>query len=249
VTYQWLRNGYTVVGTGSNYTLTAADANSLMIVTASYVDGYNVTEHAHSAYSTPVDATYDEVTGDAGGVATDDVLYGGSGSSLMDGGAGNDYLYGDFGNDTLYGGVGNDTLVGFAGFDVLYGGDGNDVLMGGPNADKLWGGAGADTFRLSSISDSSTPTSASDSHDVVYDFVRGEDHIDLSYMDANLTTSGTREAFTTLLNATDAFTAPGQLRFVDGQLEGNVDGDADPEFTLALLGVSALDLSDLVLTH
>jgi hypothetical protein len=76
--------------------------------------------------------------------------------------------------------------------------------------------------------------------------VHGQDHIDLRALDANPATTSMREAFTGLVNAVAPFTAAGQLKLLDGVLYGNTDADADAEFTIRLLGVTTLDLSDFV---
>ena len=66
------------------------------------------------------------------------------GGGLVAGDATNDSLYGTSGTDALLGASGNDTLVGYAGDDLLYGGDGNDGLKGGVGNDTLDGGSGND---------------------------------------------------------------------------------------------------------
>jgi len=63
-----------------------------------------------------------------------------------------------------------DTLSGLDGDDVLLGLAGEDVLDGGEGRNVLGGGEGADTFAVT----------AGDGLDVITDFVRGEDVIDLS---------------------------------------------------------------------
>jgi Ca2+-binding RTX toxin-like protein len=74
------------------------------------------------------------------------------------------------GNVIVSGNGGNDHISGGAGSDALYGGDGNDWLSGGLGGNTLYGGAGNDTFVLT----------AHAGFDAIGDFVKGEDHIDLS---------------------------------------------------------------------
>ena len=97
----------------------------------------------------------DILSGDAGGVATDDWIdalggddqvNGYAGADTLIGGAGDDQLIGDDGTDTLLGGEGNDTLDGGDGDDRLAGEDGNDSLTGGQGRDALSGGDGADSL-------------------------------------------------------------------------------------------------------
>ena len=80
-------------------------------------------------------------------------------------------LSGNAGDDTLWGQAGNDSLNGGAGNDVLRGGAGNDVLNGGTGDDQLVGGAGADVFRYDA---------RGWGYDQVFDFVIGEDRIDMA---------------------------------------------------------------------
>jgi Ca2+-binding RTX toxin-like protein len=70
---------------------------------------------------------------------------------------------------TLDGSAGDDLLIGGAGDDTLFGGNGADRLVGGAGRDFLVGGAGADVFVFATGSGS----------DVIRDFVRGADQIDL----------------------------------------------------------------------
>jgi Ca2+-binding RTX toxin-like protein len=117
-----------------------------------------------------------------------DVLQGGTGDDLLQGGAGADQLSGDDGGDTLDGGTeddllrggdGSDLLLGGAGADRLFGDISSDVLDGGAGADTLRGGTGNDTFRYTALEDS-----APDAADVIGDFSRGNDDIDVSALGA-----------------------------------------------------------------
>jgi len=173
----------------------------------------------------------------------DDRLFGGNANDSLVGGAGNDRLLGGNGHDRLDGNVGDDVLEGEAGSDRLFGGSGNDILTGGQGRDQLSGGSGADIFVFTRASDSGT---GPDSWDVITDFLSGEDRIDLTRLDADTGLAGINR-FTTLLGAGDAFTAAGQLRFVDGVLYGNTDADADAEFAIHLGAGARLVVSDLLL--
>ncbi|MDZ8082915.1 MAG: calcium-binding protein, partial [Nostoc sp. DcaGUA01] len=83
---------------------------------------------------------------------------------------------GTFLNDDLFGGFGNDTLVGDDGNDSLFGEQGDDRLSGGEGNDTLYGGAGKDQFVLENFSGSGFVQDL----DIVTDFKKGEDKIDLS---------------------------------------------------------------------
>ena len=94
----------------------------------------------------------------------------GQGDDRLDGRAGNDTLAGLAGRDTLLGGEGNDVLLGGSGNDHLRSGSGDDRLHGQSGDDRLWGGEGADVFVFG----------ISNGIDIIFDFVDGEDLIDLS---------------------------------------------------------------------
>ena len=90
------------------------------------------------------------------------------------------------GANTLDGSIGADIINGFAGADVINGGDGNDSLNGGTENDTLAGGDGNDTFIYTGIGDS---TVASESRDIIADFLQGADTISLSQIDSSVTSS------------------------------------------------------------
>jgi Ca2+-binding RTX toxin-like protein len=99
------------------------------------------------------------------------------------------------------GGAGNDTISGSANADTINAGAG---------ADNLTGGAGKDRFDYDSVLDSGT---AKGSRDIIQGFDFGNtattgDKIDLSTIDANITTSG-NQAFKFIGAA--SFSAPGQV--------------------------------------
>lgn len=77
-------------------------------------------------------------------------------------------------NDDLFGGAGNDILVGGKGNDRLFGDVGDDRLIGGPGDNTLSGGAGNDVFVLD------MPPTWNTSHQIIADFTKGQDRIDVS---------------------------------------------------------------------
>ncbi len=80
-------------------------------------------------------------------------------------------LTGSAGADVLTGGALDEILDGGDGNDVIDGGDGADLLIDGGGSDVLTGGPGADVFTL-------VPDGADD---VITDFQRGVDSLDLSF--------------------------------------------------------------------
>jgi len=64
----------------------------------------------------------------------------------------------------------NENIIGGTWHDTLSGGGGRDIIDGGAGNDTIDGGAGADTFVFG----------AGDGHDIIQDFVAGEDSIDVT---------------------------------------------------------------------
>ena len=134
----------------------------------------------------------------------------------------------------------NNVIAGNTGNNSLVGGAGNDSLTGGLGADSLTGGTGTDYFIFTSSADSITTA-----RDMIIDFSRGTDKIDLRGIDANQNIAGNDAFSTTLLRqgtASANFNQVGQLRYwndgVNTYLEGNTDSNmATAEFSVALVGV------------
>lgn len=194
----------------------------------------------------------------AGPTAGDDVLTGTAGNETIDALAGNDEVRALGGNDTVAGGAGNDSLYGDAGDDALRGGLGNDLLSGGAGADTLSGGAGDDRVGGGEGRDVRTGGQGQDaflfskaelgSRDLVTDFGRGQDKLDLSSLDANTLRAG-NQAFRFV--GTGVPDAAGEVGFArsggDTFVRGNTDGDAAVEFEIQLTGGYTLAGDDFVL--
>ncbi len=150
-------------------------------------------------------------------------------------------LTGRGGNDTLNGGPGgDDTLNGEFGDDRLFGGTGNDVLIGDLGADTLVGGPDADTFRYTS-----TANSAPGAGDTITDFETGLDILDVAAIDADAGTDGD-QTFVFIDAASFSGTA-GELRYADGQVQADTDGDGLPDFEIAFSNLVALTAGDILL--
>ncbi len=111
-----------------------------------------------------------------------------SSTLILDGGTGNDELDAALGNTKMIGGAGNDKFTGRSG---------NDTLIGGLGKDNLEGGNGNNLFVFENIKDSGATAAIADligdnddNGGWGNDFTVGNDHIDLSAIDANLKTSG-----------------------------------------------------------
>lgn len=186
-------------------------------------------------------ATGFEAYGLVGG-ASADVLIGGDGDDWLRGSR-QSFAAGD--DDTLQGGRGDDRLEGWAADDRLEGGRGNDTLLGGTGVDVMIGGRGADVFQL----DFPYIGDAEANRDRIRDFRQGQDRLDLSRLDAVLSTPLVNDAFD-FIDAS-AFTAAGQVRAVvtGGRtiVTGDVTGDGVADFKIILDGAFTLTDADFLL--
>jgi Ca2+-binding RTX toxin-like protein len=171
----------------------------------------------------------------AGGDLADGLgaIHGGDGRDLIQGRAEADVLLGDAGSDTVIGGGGGDVLRGGNGADLVVGGagGGGEILGDGGNdliqvhgGDLLSGGAGSDIFQF--YGRASLRSVIKDLHDV--------DTIDLTHIDADVTTAG-RQHFV-LVQAFDGHAGEAVLEAAGGdtllRLDRDGDGAADASLTI-----------------
>jgi serralysin len=140
-------------------------------------------------------------------------------------------LWGMNGKDDVVGFKGDDQLFGGAGEDFLSGGNGQDELTGGKGKDHLEGGGGADTFIFADVNEMGKGKKA----DVIEDFENG-DKIDLAGAGSF-----------TYINDQNFNNVAGELRFEDGILQGDVDGDGNADFEIEVKDVNNLQDSDFIL--
>ena len=153
--------------------------------------------------------------------------------------------------DSIVGNSAVNTLNGSGSNDTLNGKAGADILIGGTGADTLIGEAGNDTFKYNSAADS-RPGAAN--RDFINGFVRGEDKIDLSAIDAN-PFSANDQAFTfkgTAAFGTNGAPSAGQVRisFTGPNyviLDADVQGDGIADMQIFVNGVTTLAAGDFVL--
>ncbi len=166
-----------------------------------------------------------------------DRLIGDLGNDVLNGLGGADRLFGGGDADILRGAVGNDLLFGDDGDDYLAGGSQNDYLAGGRGADRMVGGPGRDFFALESA--------VAARGDAILDFVHGLDHIALDGIDADPTRPGD-QTFRFIGKA--GFSGAGaELRYRDGHLTADLDGDGLRDFHLTIANVPALTAADFLL--
>jgi serralysin len=159
---------------------------------------------------------------------------------------------GENGNDVIRGLAGNDTLIGDQGHGFFRTTPGNDVLIGELGKDTMTGNEGADTFDFDSILETGKTRAT---RDVITDFTRGEDVVDLATIDANALVDGD-QAFS--WRGEQGFTGvAGQLHFIRENnpgnandrtiIEGDVNGDRIADFQIELTGLHRLTDHDFLL--
>jgi Ca2+-binding RTX toxin-like protein len=232
---------------GNNIVKTETEHGRIETTIFSDIDGDGIFAKMSKTYGTAAvtsNTTVNSSTHSTSGSDNDDLWRGNSNDDHYDGGQGNDQVSGGNGNDELRGASGNDRLSGDLGADDLFGGDGDDVLVGGAGSDDLYGGLGNDTFKYSNVLESGLTSST---RDHIHDFSAG-DKIDLSGIDAR-SGNWSNDAFTYVgaaSNVTSA-NANGALWFENGILYGSNDRDTAAEFQIELVGLTQLNLTDLVL--
>lgn len=159
-------------------------------------------------------------------------------------------ITGTSGADKLVGTNANEYISGGAGNDTINGGGGNDVIYGGLGRDVMTGGAGNDTFLFKAVAEMGR---TSYTRDVITDFTKGQDKIDLSGIDANSKVSGD-QAFSFLAGDNQAFTKKaGELAWhyeASGNrtvVQGDLNGDGVHDFEIQLTGHIQLTAGDFIL--
>ncbi|HMN88229.1 MAG TPA: M10 family metallopeptidase C-terminal domain-containing protein [Bauldia sp.] len=156
--------------------------------------------------------------------------------------------------ETIRGSEGRDFLFGLQHKDTLDGRAGNDEITGGLDRDVLRGGKGQDDFNFTTLKDTGRTTAK---RDVILDFTHLQDDIDLSAIDANGAAPGDK-AFRFLAKAGAAFTGvKGQLHwYLENKpgtandrtvIEGDINGDKQADFHIALTGLKTLTIDDIVI--
>src|SRR5262245_10667878 len=152
------------------------------------------------------------------------------------------------GIENLTGSIYADHLWGDDGINELMGMDGNDVLTGygGAGLDTMWGGDGGDIFVWHSITEMGSTVDANS--DTVGDFNAAiGDLLVLNLIDADGNAGNGDTAFTFIGDASNPFTAAGQVSWLIGGPDTyillNTDGDAEADGVIRVLGAQAVDAS------
>jgi 6-phosphogluconolactonase (cycloisomerase 2 family) len=137
-----------------------------------------------------------------------------------------------------------DLISGLAGNDTIVGLDGDDILVGGTGKDILTGDAGADKFDFNKTNESRKGAA----HDVITDFNRLDDRIDLANIDAQ--TGGGNQKFK-FIGKQGFHQEKGELHFVKKAgfvfVEGDVNGDGKADFQIQVDDVGKLTAGDFFL--
>lgn len=155
-------------------------------------------------------------------------------------------------DDTLNGSDLGETIFGFSGKDTISGLDGADILVGGVGKDTLTGGLGGDSFDFDLIAQSGRKSTT---RDVITDFTKGSDHIDLRTIDANELKAG-NQAFK-FIGTQPFHRVPGELSFHKFNAAGTVNdktvisvdvtGDGRVDMQIELTGLHNLAKGDFFL--
>jgi Ca2+-binding RTX toxin-like protein len=143
------------------------------------------------------------------------------------------------------------TLTWSAAANTLIGGSGADRIEGGLGRNQMTGGGAADTFIFRAVADSS-PTAAL--RDVITDFTPGTDKLDLSIIDANMST-GRNDTFgwggqtTAALQQVKANSVTWYQDTANNRTVVLIDntGDAQVDMQIELSGLKTLGTSDFIL--
>ena len=139
-------------------------------------------------------------------------------------------------------------LTGNALAQTIIGNNGVNKITGGGGKDTMSGKNGRDTFDFNALSDM---TKSGSTTDVITDFTRGQDKIDLNTIDANSKLGGNQN-FTFLSAKGAAFTGvAGQLHYkalgANTLIEGDIDGNRTADFAILLTGNKILAKTDFIL--
>ncbi len=141
-------------------------------------------------------------------------------------GSGNDVINANDVANIIIAGAGDDTVNGFGGDDAIYAGAGKDIVTGG---------AGKDTFLFAELGDSGVGIG----RDVITDFVRGEDKIDLDQMGGRIFVGNA--AFSGRAGEVSSQSGDGVT-----VVRVDVNGDKQADVEIELAGLLQLDISDFI---
>ncbi len=150
------------------------------------------------------------------------------------GGSGNDTIIGNSADNNLYGGAGHDTIEGLGDDDTLIGGTGSDTLAGGTGTNHLSGGEGSDNF-----------VTESGGIQIIEDFERGTDKIDITTSGAQEISLAPNNGNTNVINQSNT-----TLATIQGQTLTTEDliliSDSEQQSLFPTLSVSEQNITGLI---
>lgn len=226
------------VSEGAAHGLSGSDIDALVAVA-------NRTDNISLRNTSIAEAVGDDANNTIVGNSIDNDLRGKAGNDLLKGRHGRDILHGGRDADDLRGGLGADNIDGGAGRDRILGGPGADKIYGMGGGDILDGGKGEDVFIYLSVTDS-RPGDC----DLIVDFRRGIDSLDLRGIDAIRSTQGD-DAFV-FIEREDFSGTAGELRITGDPsatrfLEGDVNGDGRADFSIEFAAGTSVPLETDIL--
>lgn len=136
-----------------------------------------------------------------------------------------------------------ENAIGGSGNDKITGNQVDNKLTGGRGSDTLTGKGGDDRFDFNSFKESSVGSK----RDIITDFKRGQELIDLKGIDAK---TGSNNQKFTWIDKQGFHDKKGELRYIDKGasciVQGDVDGDGKADFEI-LVKVGSLGASDFLL--
>ncbi|WP_050532383.1 calcium-binding protein [Pseudaestuariivita atlantica] len=205
--------------------------------------GWDVADYTDATRSVRVDLqnpaiSYNDAAGDT--FTSIEAFRTGNTVDQLRGDAGDNHFSGGGLTDRLYGRAGNDTLRGGEGADAIYGGLGADVMTGGPGAGRM------DRFIYFNAAETGAGPG---NRDLITDFTPGEDRIEISRIDADIT-QGFKQRFDFIGDAAFSGTA-GELRFDHDAgrtiVQADRDGDGTADFEILLTGTLTLSATDFLI--
>jgi phospholipase/lecithinase/hemolysin len=159
-----------------------------------------------------------------------------SSARIVRGTSQNDFIIGKSDNQILRGLRGNDLLIGRGKNELIDGGVGNDILEGRGANERLRGGLGADFFRFTEAD--TEPGEI----DQILDFTPSQG--DRLGINAVLGITNSLSGGEWIYIGSNSFNGiPGELRFKDGLLQGDLNGDGSPNLQIQLDGINVFDTS------
>ena len=215
------------VGLNSALTATAGYTGTYYVEAGSYGDQYN------GDYQITIET-----------IELPDITFGTEGNDRIRGTSLDDIIHSEAGNDKIWARRGDDVIEAGEGNDVIRAGRGADTIEGGLGRDRLFAGRDTDTdvFIFNSQLDS---LRGGRMRDKIFQFDSGEDVIDLSGIDANITT---QENDFFVFNGYSA--AANSVWFKEKgnhiHVRADVDGDRNYDFEVRLVRQSIISEDDFI---